>query len=381
MLRLLVFLTVFLSLYSAMHALVYRGIRPLLPEGFRLRLPGLLFLALTVTAPVSARLLERLGQEAPARSMAFFGYLWMGFLFLAFSGFVLLLLIGLARRLFWLFSRQSNPPSWRSRAGAVTVLTCALLTGAYGFYEAGQLRVESVRIETDKLPAGVERIRVAQISDLHLGLILRRGTAEKLAAAIRELEPDLLVSTGDMVDARIHHLPELIAPFAALSPPLGKFAVTGNHEYYAGISQAGEFLRRCGFTLLRGESAAVGPGLLLAGIDDPAGGEDPDELALLKKGAPDRYTILLKHRPWVDKEALAHFDLQLSGHAHRGQIFPFNLVTGLEYPMQDGLYALAGGARLYTSRGTGTWGPPIRVLSPPELTLIEIVRSTPSEPD
>jgi predicted MPP superfamily phosphohydrolase len=89
------------------------------------------------------------------------------------------------------------------------------------------------------------------------------------------------------------------------------------------------------------------------------------------------FTLLLKHRPRLNRQALGLFDLQVSGHAHRGQIFPFNLLTALEYPLQDGLYPLDGGGHLYASRGTGTWGPPMRILSPPEITLFEIVPASP----
>jgi predicted MPP superfamily phosphohydrolase len=149
--------------------------------------------------------------------------------------------------------------------------------------------------------------------------------------------------------------------------------VTGNHEYYAGLDQSLAFLERSGFRLLRGETVTVGDRITLAGVDDPTGGSAPDEAALLKKEPRTRFTVLLKHRPRVNSEAVSLFDLQLSGHAHRGQIFPFNLLTGLEYPMQNGLYELPGNGYLYTSRGTGTWGPPMRILSPPEMTLFEIV--------
>jgi predicted MPP superfamily phosphohydrolase len=118
-------------------------------------------------------------------------------------------------------------------------------------------------------------------------------------------------------------------------------------------------------------------GLQIAGVADPAWGEAPGDAQLLAAADPDRTTILLKHRPWVETAAIGRFTLQLSGHAHRGQLFPFNLVTGLAYPLQDGLYRLDGGCWLYTSRGTGTWGPPMRLFAPPEVTLVELVAAGP----
>jgi predicted MPP superfamily phosphohydrolase len=192
-----------------------------------------------------------------------------------------------------------------------------------------------------------------------------------VVSAVAGLQPDLIVATGDIVDAEIDHLDGLSQRFASLQPPLGKYAVTGNHEFYAGIKPALDFLGRSGFAVLRGTAVSPRPGLVLAGVDDPVAGGG-DEIALLPL-APRDFTVLLKHRPLLAAGSLGRFDLQLSGHAHRGQIFPFNLLTGLTFPMQDGLYRLGGESWLYTSRGTGTWGPPMRLFSPPEITLFEIV--------
>jgi len=113
-------------------------------------------------------------------------------------------------------------------------------------------------------------------------------------------------------------------------------------------------------------------GIQVAGVPDPAWGASRGETALLANTDPRQLTVLLKHRPWVEAPAIGRFTLQLSGHAHRGQIFPFTLLTGVAYPRQDGLYLLGRECWLYTSRGTGSWGPPMRLLSPPELTLIEL---------
>ena len=256
---------------------------------------------------------------------------------------------------------------------AIAVLGLSLAACLYGLGEAHHLRVERLTLTTDKLPAGTAEIRVVQISDLHLGLIHRQGFLRRVISRIEELHPDLLVATGDIVDAQINHLDGLAELFASLHVPLGKYAVTGNHEYYAGIDQARDFIKRAGFVLLEGTSVELPGGLRIAGVSDPAGGDDNDEGALLS-GASDRLTLLLKHRPRIAATAFGRFDLQLSGHAHRGQIFPFNLVTRLEYPLQNGFHRLPQGAALYASRGTGTWGPPMRVFAPPEITLIKLVR-------
>ncbi|MDY0268276.1 metallophosphoesterase [Trichloromonas sp.] len=368
--RLIIFLTVFLSLYSAMHLLAYLGLRPLLASRERARRPVLLFMLLMIAAPVLVRLLERLDLDGAARLLAIIGYSWMAFIFLTFAGFVAvfawdLLLTPLARYRPTLAEWKLHGPRC-----ALLVPALALLLSIYGVFEARNLTVETLRIPTDKLPAEGQSLRIVQISDLHLGLLHRHGKLEQVARRIEELKPDLLVATGDIVDARLDHIVGLTDIFRRLTPPLGKYAVTGNHEYYAGLDQALDFLEESGFILLRDRATRVGP-LLLVGVDDPAGGHSVDEATLVNLAERCHFTLLLKHRPLITPGEEV-FDLQLSGHAHRGQIIPFNLVTALEYPLQNGLYRLPTGALLYASRGTGTWGPPIRVFAPPEITLIEL---------
>jgi hypothetical protein len=156
---------------------------------------------------------------------------------------------------------------------------------------------------------------------------------------------------------------------------LGKYAITGNHEVYAGLAESLEAERAFGFDLLRGEVKTVGNVLNIVGIDDPAAGMEENERAILAGAQNGLFTLFLKHRPDPSIGSLGLFDLQLSGHTHYGQLFPFRYIAALVYPLQNGPYYLAGGSVLYTSRGSGTWGPPIRVLAPPEVTIIDIVRN------
>jgi hypothetical protein len=226
------------------------------------------------------------------------------------------------------------------------------------------------------MPPGVV-LRVAQISDLHLGLIVREGYLRKVVAILEREKPDILVSTGDLVDGEMNRLDGLSQLLAEVRPPLGKFAVTGNHEYYAGLPQALEFTRNCGFRILRGEAVDLGDGLVVAGVDDVQGwrfgtAEGPTAEALLGTLPRDRFVLFLNHRPVVEDASAPAIALQLSGHTHRGQIFPFHVAVALANRYPSGLASIPGGGKLYTSRGTGTWGPPMRVFSPPEVTLFEI---------
>jgi hypothetical protein len=170
---------------------------------------------------------------------------------------------------------------------------------------------------------------------------------------------------------------ELSQALKGLGAKYGKYAVLGNHEFYAGLDNSLCFIRESGFTLLRSEWEIIGDIITIAGVDDPAGRIrnqtiDVPEKQFLSPLPRERFTVLLKHQPKVDRQAAGLFDLQLSGHAHNGQIFPFTLFTRLFYPVKPGVLNQFNGSLLYMSRGTGTWGPPARFLSPPEITVFEL---------
>ncbi|RMG60982.1 MAG: metallophosphoesterase, partial [Deltaproteobacteria bacterium] len=247
----------------------------------------------------------------------------------------------------------------------------------WGTIEAKKIVVERLEFASPKIPPGAGEIKIVQISDLHLGLIEREGRVRQVVDLIRKENPHLIVSTGDLVDGQMYDISSLASEFALLSPPLGKFAVMGNHEFYAGWKNSLSFLERAGFRVLRNESAAVGEFLRIVGVDDPVGARmgvsaGKKESDLLFGKPHTMYTILLKHRPDVAKQLVGTFDLQLSGHTHKGQIFPFRYLTKLSHPFDSGLYPLGLGSFLYVSRGTGTWGPPVRLFAPPEVTVITL---------
>jgi predicted MPP superfamily phosphohydrolase len=259
----------------------------------------------------------------------------------------------------------------------VIALGTTLAVAAYGVFAATRHRVERVTIATPKWPPGCAPLRIAFISDLHLGALVGRRALRRVLRRVEKLDADMVVSGGDLVDGQADHLNRLVPLLAGLRPRLGKFAVLGNHECYVGIGHALDFHERAGFKVLRGTAVAVTPELGIAGVDDPAAASFRhmaylDERAALAAIAPQRFSILLKHQPVVAGDGGPRADLQLSGHVHQGQIFPFNFLVKLVYRQPTGLSALPGGGHLYVSRGTGTWGPPMRVLAPPEITLIEI---------
>jgi predicted MPP superfamily phosphohydrolase len=375
------FLLTFFLIYGGMHLYAFLKARAAFAFGTQTAMFLMLFMVLMVVAPVLVRFSEKAGFETSARIMAYVGLTWGAILFLFFSASIVLDLYRGLLSLCGLVLQRSFPgitPS--ARYSFFIPLFVSLSIALYGFFEARDIRTERLIIRSNKIPKETANLKIVQISDVHLGLIVREDRLTRILRKVESERPDILVSTGDLVDGQICRLNGLEDPLKEIRAPYGKFAITGNHEFYAGFEETKCFTERAGFTLLRGEGVTPGGIINIAGVDDPAGKyfglvKDIPEKALLSTLPRDKFTLLLKHRPFVDKESIGLFDLQLSGHVHKGQIFPFSLITKYYYPLHAGFMNLPNGSRLYVSRGSGTWGPPIRFLSPPEVTVIELVHS------
>lgn len=372
------FLLIYFSIYGGAHLYAFLKLK----RGFALELPAYLILAifmiLMVILPIVVRISERHGYEALARGLAYIGFMWMGLLFIFISVsffFDIYRLLHFLARMFIRNPLEAFTLSLRNFCTIAILISFAVVI--YGYFEALHIRTEHVTVKTRKMPEKIGRFRVVQISDVHLGLIVGKYRLKRILRQVKNARPDILVSTGDLVDGQMDDLGMLTDMFQNIPTKYGKFAVTGNHEFYAGIDRALAFTEKAGFTILRGEGLTVSNILNVAGVDDPARKRyGPDraasEKALLEKMPREKFTLFLKHQPVINSESLGRFDLQLSGHTHKGQIFPFNLVTKLFYRMHTGLSKVSGNALLYVSRGSGTWGPPVRFLSSPEVTIIDI---------
>lgn len=373
------FLLTFLSLYAGMHYYAFRKVSSAIPLSFVAVFTLVACMLVMILAPVLVRVFEREGLDTVAVPLAFTGYAWMGFLFLFC---VIMLAVDAGRGLLWLggYFFQRGPVVFvTDRQAFLFACIVSLGVSLYGYREAGAVRLEKVVLPTGKLPPSIKTFTIVQISDVHLGLIVKGQRLENIISKIKTAQPDLLVSTGDLVDGQTDGMTKLSAELGKIHPPFGKLAVTGNHEYYAGIENSMGFMRRAGFSVLQGDLRDVGGVIAVAGVNDPAGlrfgtGKMNEE-SILGKVPQGRYVLLLKHRPVVAKQSVGLFDLQLSGHIHKGQIFPFGLVTHLFYPVKTGMSQIMHDCYLYVSRGTGTWGPPLRVLAPPEVTVIELVNT------
>ncbi len=252
----------------------------------------------------------------------------------------------------------------------------------YSYYETYKLEVIRVKIQTSKLPPYLSSFKILHISDLHLGPVMGLKQINMIKEIYLKEKPDLILSTGDLVDGNMKNRAYLAEALKEISPPYGKFAVVGNHEYYRGIIQAVEFTEKAGFKVLRGETITLDNWLILIGLDDEdcqffkACKEPLNELELLKELPSSHFKILLKHKPKVNSEAIGYFDLMLSGHTHGGLYYPFGkwIVTKI-FKFKCGIEFLDGKSLIITSKGVGTGGPPMRFLTPPDVIIIEILKT------
>ena len=262
---------------------------------------------------------------------------------------------------------------------AILGLTSAIVL--YGVYAARRRpKIVEVEIPFEHLPEDLTSLRIVQISDLHVGPTIKRGFVEKVVAQVQSLAPDIIAFTGDLADGSVYDLRSEVEPLSKLSARYDKFFVTGNHEYYSGADEWIAEAQRLGFTVLMNEHRVIQHGrsrVLLAGVPDfnaehMLSHHHSDPTAAIANAPATDLKILLAHQPRsIFAAANAGFDLQLSGHTHGGQFFPWNLLVPLQQPFVKGLQRHQN-TRLYISCGTGYWGPPLRLGAPAEVTVIRL---------
>jgi len=338
---------------------------------------GVLLLALSTLLLPLGLLSSRFKRWRGADQLAWAGLLAMGFFS---SLLVLTLLRDVALLVLALFNADS-PAVVSNTACAVPLL--ALGVTLVGFVNARRVaRVVQIEVPIAGLPPALQGYSIVQISDVHVGPTIKRGYLNAIVTRVNALQPDAIAITGDLVDGSVRRLALHTAPLARLVARDGTFFVTGNHEYYSGADEWVSELRRLGLTVLMNQHVVCerdGERLMIAGVTDFTAHQfheshrsDPLKAAA---GAPPnlRARILLAHQPRsASAAAAAGFDLQLSGHTHGGQFFPWNLFVPLQQPFTAGLNRLSQ-LWVYTSRGTGYWGPPKRFGAPSEITCVRLV--------
>lgn len=368
-----------------MHFYAFSKIRTAFSPGLFSSIVICAFMVVMILSPIFVRMAEKAGVESLPIVLAYAGYTWMG-------GILIFFVAGICVDIFRILVHVSGAALGRDVTSVTSAhlvyfflcLSASVFVTVYGSFEARNIVTEHIVIKTTKISADVGRVRIAQISDVHLGLIVGEATLESVVRVLRGAKPDIVVSTGDLLDGQPDKVESFIDKLQEVYAPHGKYAVSGNHEVYfdrthgPGLSK--ELTEKAGFRLLSKDYPVHAlPGLItLAGVDDEAGrgyrsGDNAREENICSQVDQSSFVILLKHRPVPYTGSSCAYDLQLSGHTHKGQIFPFCFVTRLFFKHYAGLYELRDQAYLYVSRGSGTWGPPVRFLAPPEVTIIDVV--------
>ncbi len=339
---------------------------------------GIIRLALLVlvSAFTAGKILGRYDFSSFSHYLSFFSASWMGAtLFFAMLAAGVDFVLFLLQKIFLGGSRFHSLAFRRTLFSLISGLV--LIAAGYGLLEARDIKVTRIDLPLRRLPPELDGLTLVQVSDIHYGLIAENGRLYTIVNQINELHPDVVVMTGDLVDEGVSHMEQMAEPLTHLKSRLGVFAVTGNHEYYAGVNRIVAIMQQAGIRVLRNEKAVLPGGLQLVGIDDPlgclrAGAPVPDYNKIISTVNADQPSILLYHQPQNFEKAAAHgIGLQLSGHTHGAQIVPIRPIARMIYPRLRGLFC-AEESFLYVSRGAGTGGPPMRLGSPPEIVLIHL---------
>lgn len=392
------FILVLGSVLLLMHAYVWkRMVRDTTRPGRSRRLLSALVAALMVLLIATLFVPRYFGVEEWGW-FAWPGYLWFGLLAYLFLATLVLEPVRLALRRWVTRGPAATDPEapetseapqrpavdrrmFLARTAAVTAGVAAVGVTGFGAARAlGPPDVLRIPVRLRRLDPAFDNFRIAVVSDIHLGPLLGRAHTERIVRMINETEPDLVAVVGDLVDGTVEELGPAAEPLQDLVTREGAFFVTGNHEYF--VDDTASWIReleRFGLDVLRNENTRISRGAAafdLAGVNDIAGEErdDPPDFDRALDGvSPNGPTVLLAHQPIQVTEAAARgVDLQLSGHTHGGQMWPFHYAVELAAPSLAGLSTVQD-TQLYVSRGAGFWGPPVRVGAPPDISVIELV--------
>ncbi len=369
------------TIYSAANYYFYSKLFSIVNPEFPIDiLIGIAIVFMTLS-PVLIPVYSHKGSEKAVRIFSYAGYMWLAFLVPFFPLGIIFDLYNLALQFSVPYMGNVSLHKLSADAAFWAPLFISMAVNAYGLFEANNMRIERLAVNSPKMPKSIGRVRIAQISDLHLSVTVGEKILDKVISKIEGENPDIIVSTGDLIDGIVRHVDHLSVRLRDLNARYGKFAVMGNHEFYGGLKHTVKFIEDSGFTVLRNNGVALNNIINIAGVDF-TGGETigyrhasvhKTEREILSALPTGLFTLLLKHRSDVEEDSLGLFDLQLSGHSHKGQIFPMNLATMFLFRYHTGFTKLPKGSAIYTSRGTGTAGPPVRFLSAPEITIIDIV--------
>jgi predicted MPP superfamily phosphohydrolase len=331
-----------------------------------------LVLAVLWASYVLSRLIRSWGLERLSGLLEWIGAMWVGVS-------LLLVVSLLLADLFAVVLRPGPLLAGRVRGGALAL--AAILSIVAAAQAARQPVLRDYEVALPDLPSQYDGLTLVVLSDLHLGGLIGEHWFSRVVDRVNELRPDILIVAGDLIEGRADRYEVFLPDIRRLSARLGVWGVTGNHEFYAGLSHSEDFFRQAGIPLLHDRWTPVGPGLTIAGIDDLTAsrqtGRRAPPFAEVLRGRPPGAVVLVSHTPWRASEAAAAgIGLMLSGHTHGGQIWPFGWIERPIYPLMGGRYTIEG-MTVIVCRGTGTWGPRMRLWRPGEFVRVTLRAASP----
>lgn len=360
----LFFLFVFFSIYFAINYYVYNRITNglVLSDAARTRLA--IFFWVAGLSFIGGEFLNRQVMSSWVNPIVYVGSVWLGIISIG-------LTIFLVTDILLMFFRS---PSSRYYATIITLVFLFLISVYSLCNGVRQPVVKDIKIKMAKLPASLSGFSLVQLSDLHLNSVKSIRWLERVVEETNNLKPDVIVITGDLIDADLYKFDEFVTILRKLKSKYGVFAITGNHEYYAGLDLFLKLADETGITVLKNTNATIGGAINLVGVNDTTGkmysGGGPDLNRAMENINRQKPVILLAHNPATFEENLnSGLDLQLSGHTHVGQIPPMDLIVMFYYKYPYGLHK-KNASYIYTTSGTGTWGPPMRFSSHSQITRI-----------
>ena len=375
--------TIALTLYGIIHFYIFLKIKSVFLISPGMSVLTCLFFFFMTMSPFFVHLCALRASLTPSRIFGNAVYIWMAIVLFFFSAALPMDLYNFSvNSIAFILQKNLNNLILNPFSLFFIPLFLSFVFTTYGYFEAKDLRTERLVVKTSKLPQGTGKLTIAHITDLHLGLLVREHILNKVVKIIEDEKPDIIVSTGDLIDMDINHIDAFADTLKKMYAPLGKFASAGNHEFFVGIKKSRQFIEKSGFIFLRNSVVTPHNLIHIAGIDDRLGKYvkkyqdtvSASEEEILSGLAPDKFTVLLKHRPEINRNSIGLYDLQLSGHTHKGQLFPVNLfIKYFLYPHYSGYTKFYKGTAMYVSRGAGTTCCPVRFFAPPEITIIELV--------
>ncbi len=374
------FISVVLAIYSAINYYIIKRGLEVFPAGSDYRNYFVILIIILAASYLVGRILENVSINAFSSSLIWIGAFWLGIMTYLF---LMILLIDILRSInsFLPFFPEFITSNYQrtKTITAIVITVIALSTVLLGHLNTRFPVLKKLEIKLDKPAGNLKSLRAVVFSDVHLGTIIGRGYLRKIVDQVNDLKPDIILIPGDIIDENIepvleYNIGEILVQFKS---KYGVYAVTGNHEYIGGVEKAKEYLASHNIKLLNDESILIDSSFYLVGREDRAISQFTNRkrksLNEIMKSVDKLFpVILMDHQPFNLDEAVENgVDIQLSGHTHHGQLYPFNYITNAIYELSWG-YLRKENTHFYVSCGVGGWGPPIRTNSRPEILLIEI---------